>query len=167
MIRTIVSLMPKVPPYSGFAPASPAASAVKRRNRREGGRAETMLRRAVWRLGLRYRKHAPGLPGRPDLVFPRHRVVVFVDGDFWHGRDWPSLRERLQSRANPDYWIPKIARNVERDAEQTAALRATGWTVIRLWETDILRDTQRAALLVHRAVRRAGVPHCNTEGPTN
>ena len=87
------------------------------------------------------------------MVFPATRVVVFVDGDFWHGRDWPSLRARLEKRANPDYWIPKIARNLERDAEQTAVLVAAGWRVLRFWETDILADVASAASTVAAAVR--------------
>ena len=144
--------MPHVPSYTGFSPASLSASRVKQKNRREGGRAEQLLRQAVWRLGLRYRKHRLGLPGRPDMVFPTARVVVFVDGDFWHGRDWPALHARLENRANPGYWIPKIARNIERDAEQTAALESVGWRVLRFWETDVLRDPLAAATAVATAV---------------
>jgi len=86
------------------------------------------------------------------MVFAGPRVVVFVDGDFWHGRDWPALRIRLEKRANPGYWIPKIARNLERDAEQTAVLVAAGWRVIRLWETDVLQDPGAAAAAVVAAV---------------
>jgi DNA mismatch endonuclease (patch repair protein) len=85
---------------------------------------------------------------RPDLVFPGPRVVVFVDGDFWHGRNWPVLKSRLEKRANPGYWVPKIARNIERDREQTAILESAGWRVIRLWETDVLRDHNVAAEMV-------------------
>jgi DNA mismatch endonuclease, patch repair protein len=150
-------IMPRVPSYAAFAPASAAASDVKRRNRRDGGRAEHLLRRAIWRAGLRYRTHRADLPGRPDLVFSRARLCVFVDGDFWHGRNWPELRDRLKRRANPDYWIPKIARNVERDAEHTGRLQAAGWTVIRLWETDVLRDTEAAAQFVVETITRLNV----------
>ena len=96
---------PKVPYYSGFTPASPTASRIKQANRREGGRAERLLGRALWRAGLRYRKHAASLPGRPDFVFAGARVCLFCDGDFWHGRDWDALRERLARRANPEYWL--------------------------------------------------------------
>lgn len=113
-----------------------------RKNRREGGRAEQLLRQTLWRNGLRYRKHVMGLPGQPDLVFSRARLCVFVDGDFWHGRDWVKLRQRLQQRANPDYWIPKIARNMERDREQERRLANEGWHVLRLWETDVLKDVE-------------------------
>jgi DNA mismatch endonuclease (patch repair protein) len=78
-------------------------------------------------------------------VFPRARLAVFVDGDFWHGREWVRLQELLERRANPDYWIPKIRRNMERDAEQTGRLEGMGWSVLRLWETDVLKDVKVAA----------------------
>jgi DNA mismatch endonuclease Vsr len=138
-------VQPNVPRYSGFMPSSPAASRVKRANRREGGRAERLLGKALWRSGLRYRKHPAGLPGRPDFVFVRPRICVFCDGDFWHGRDWDSLREKLARRANSEYWLAKIGRNVERDREQAVLLAAQGWLVVRVWETDVLRDPDAAA----------------------
>src|SRR5438045_1412294 len=75
----------KVPSYRGFKPASPAASRVKQKNRREGVRAAQLLRSAIWHRGLRYLKHVRQLPGCPDLVFAGARLCVFVDGDFWHG----------------------------------------------------------------------------------
>ncbi|MFN8637157.1 MAG: very short patch repair endonuclease [Chloroflexota bacterium] len=150
-------MAPKVPSYTGFTPSSPTASRVKQANRREGGKAERLLGKALWRSGLRYRKHAPNLPGRPDFVFAGPRVCVFCDGDFWHGRDWDTLRERLARRANPAYWLAKIGRNVERDREQGEHLTAWGWLVLRFWETDVLRDPEAAALQVKAIVesRRA------------
>jgi DNA mismatch endonuclease (patch repair protein) len=144
---------PKVPSYAGFTPASETASRIKQANRKEGGRAERVLGQALWRAGLRYRKHVAGLPGRPDFVFAGPRVCVFCDGDFWHGRDWDTLRERLARRANPEYWLAKIGRNAERDREQTAQLTQLGWLVIRVWETDVLRDPEAAALHVAAIVR--------------
>jgi DNA mismatch endonuclease, patch repair protein len=147
--------VPVVPSFRGFSPSSALASRVKQRNRHRGGRAEVMLRKAVWHLGLRYRTHFARLPGKPDLVFTRARVCVFVDGDFWHGRHWPRLCEQLRRRANSDYWIPKIERNISRDAAQTSSLVAAGWTVLRFWETDVLCDPQSAALEVQTLVKGA------------
>jgi DNA mismatch endonuclease (patch repair protein) len=92
------------------------------------------------------------MPGKPDIVFLSARLCVFVDGDFWHGRDWPNLRHRLELRANPDYWIPKIARNIERDREQDQLLLALGWRVLRLWETDVLQDLGCASRLISEAL---------------
>jgi DNA mismatch endonuclease (patch repair protein) len=143
---------PKVPYYAAFTPSSQTASRIKQANRREGGRAERLLGRALWRAGLRYRKHPDRLPGRPDFVFAGPRVCVFCDGDFWHGRDWSTLREKLARRANAAYWLAKIGRNVERDREQTERLTALGWLVVRLWETDVLRDPEAAARRVRSLV---------------
>jgi DNA mismatch endonuclease (patch repair protein) len=141
------------PTFVGLRPASESASRAKRANRKTDTRPEVLLRRQVWRLGLRYRKHVRGLPGNPDLVFSAARVAVFCDGDFWHGREWKRLRSQLARRHNAAYWIAKIARNRERDREQGAALAAEGWLVVRLWESEVLRDPAAAASRVALAVR--------------
>lgn len=77
--------------------------------------------------------------GRPDFVFRFARLVVFVDGDFWHGRRFQERRQRLQRGHNASYWIAKIASNKARDRRVTATLRREGWLVIRLWESDVRR----------------------------
>jgi len=145
--------MLKVPRFSSFKPASETASRIKQRNRSRDTKAEVLLRKELWRRGLRYRLHVSDLPGKPDIVFRRVRVVVFCDGDFWHGRRWHSRREKLARGANAPYWTAKIAANVARDRRNTRLLRAAGWTVVRLWETDVLRDVARAAGRVEGAVR--------------
>ncbi len=148
----------KTPSYAGFQPASEAASKAKRANRREDTAHEVLLRKALWRLGLRYRKHVPRLPGKPDLVFRQARVVVFCDGDFWHGRNWPRLRRQLARRHNADYWIAKIARNRTRDAENTRSLERAGWIVVRLWETDIKQDPGGTAVTIRAIVHARANP---------
>ena len=140
------------PSFVGLRPASDAASRAKRANQKENCRHEVLLRRELWKLGVRYRKYATDLPGNPDLVFRRSRVVVFCDGDFWHGRNWSQLKRDLRRRHNADYWIAKIARNRERDKRHTNALTSDGWLVLRLWETDITRDPSAAAEIVSQAV---------------
>lgn len=142
--------MPKVPRFSNFKPASETASRIKQRNRSRDTKAEVLLRKELWRRGLRYRLHASDLPGKPDIVFRRARVVIFCDGDFWHGRRWRSRLEKLARGANAPYWTAKIAANVDRDRRNTRLLRVAGWTVMRLWETDILRDVARAAARVEK-----------------
>lgn len=124
------------------------------RNRAVGGRAETALVERLRRRGLRFSTNVPHLPGRPDIVFEREKLCVFCDGDFWHGRFWPARREALQGRANAEYWIAKIASNRARDARQRSALRRRGWSVMGLWETDILRSPERAADRVVRVTSR-------------
>lgn len=81
--------------------------------------------------------------------------MVFCDGDFWHGRHWESRRKKLAQGSNPGYWIPKILRNKERDKEQTRVLRKAGWKVLRLWETDILRNPEAVAKKVQKVVLKA------------
>ncbi|WP_373508152.1 DNA mismatch endonuclease Vsr [Thiocapsa sp.] len=136
------------PSFAGRKPASAIASRTKQRNRKVGTKAEIALRRALWGRGLRYRVHQKDLPGCPDLVFRRRRVVVFVDGDFWHGRDWEVRKERLRSGHNAPYWLAKISYNRERDLRNNTLLSELGWRVVRLWETEVLKDPDGAARLV-------------------
>jgi DNA mismatch endonuclease (patch repair protein) len=104
-------------------------------------------------MGLRFRKNVSSLPGKPDIVFRSHRVVVFCDGDFWHGRNWQALKKSLSAGANSGYWQAKIESNRKRDKQNNVRLKKTGWHVIRLWETDINRDPLSAAKLVKRTLR--------------
>lgn len=129
------------------------------RVRNKDSRAELALRRALHAAGLRYRLHAPDVLGRPDLVIRSRRLAVFVDGDLWHGnpdevrrRGRTSLAELFPTRT--EWWVAKIERTVARDREVTAGLRAQGWTVLRLWEHDVLRDPDGCARSVLDAVRR-------------
>lgn len=95
---------------------------------------EMLLRRALFARGYRYRLHSRHLPGRPDLVFPARRKVIFVHGCFWHGHDcrWGRLpKTRL------DYWEPKIAANKERDARALADLAALGWSTLVVWQCQL------------------------------
>lgn len=104
-------------------------------NKRRDTGPERALRSAIHAAGYRYRcDYRIDLPGgkrvRPDIVFTRRRVVVFVDGCFWHS----CPEHGSEPSTNPGYWRPKLARNRERDAENTAALEAAGWVVLRIWE---------------------------------
>jgi DNA mismatch endonuclease (patch repair protein) len=123
------------------------------RNSRLGGRAEQALRSAIWSRGLRYRTHLRELPGAPDLVFTTARVVVFCDGDFWHGRNWAQLRRKLVGRSNSKYWIAKISYNIARDRRHEVLLREGGWLVLRYWETDVLGATTSIAGTIAGLVR--------------
>ena len=145
--------MPRVPRYSAFRPASPVASAIKKRNRARDTKAEMLLRRALWARGIRYRLHAPELPGKPDIILRKARIVVFVDGDFWHGRHWKQRRAKLARGSNAAYWIPKIEANIARDRRVTRALRKDGWIVLRFWETDLLDSVETSVTLIAQAAR--------------
>ena len=130
-------------------------------------RAELMLRKRLWARGLRYRKHHAGLVGHPDIVFLAARVIVFVDGDFWHGNAWrlrglASLADLFPNRA--DWWVRKIERTVQRDREVTDALAADGWLVIRVWESRIRREADIVAAEVESLVR--SIPRNRPKDPT-
>lgn len=111
---------------------TPHTRKVMQSNRSRDTKPELAVRRAAHALGLRYRVSArpiPGVPRTADMVFPKARVAVFVDGCFWH----KCPEHHRPSKANADFWRKKIDRNVERDAETSELLRAAGWTVLRFW----------------------------------
>lgn len=95
---------------------------------------ELTVRRLAHRLGYRYRLHRKDLPGRPDLVFPARKKVIFVHGCFWHAH---SCKYGRAPQSRQDYWLPKLKRNQERDAENRAELAALGWEVLTLWECEL------------------------------
>jgi len=145
---------PMRPSYKGLRPASPHATAAARgSSRKTDTRCEVTLRKTLWAAGCRYRKNVPGLPGRPDVVFPGAKVAVFVDGDFWHGRDWETRQEKLSRGTNPGYWVAKIQRNIERDRQNTGRLQEMGWTVLRFWESEIQSDPGAVARRVQEKLR--------------
>lgn len=110
---------------------------------------ELTLRRALWARGLRYRLNLE-LPGRPDIVFPSDRVVVFCDGCFWHG--CPKCSKMPMN--NRTYWVKKIASNQERDKSVTLRLQADGWVVLRYWGCEILNDVDGVVEDIQKHLRR-------------
>ncbi|MDY6916343.1 MAG: very short patch repair endonuclease [Chloroflexota bacterium] len=110
---------------------------------------EVRVRSALHRRGLRFRKHVKELPGKPDIVFGKDRVAVFVDGDFWHGYRFPSWEHKVSS-----FWKEKISKNRKRDAKNHRKLRKTGWTVVRLWQHELERDFDGCMDRIERMVRR-------------
>lgn len=96
---------------------------------------EMRVRSALHRRGLRFRKHVKELPGKPDIVFSKARVVVFVDGDFWHGYRFPLWKNNVS-----DFWKIKISKNRKRDTGNHRKLRQKGWTVVRVWQHEIKVD---------------------------
>jgi DNA mismatch endonuclease (patch repair protein) len=142
----------RAPSFAGLRPASVASSNAKKRNRKTETAHEIALRKSAWQLGLRYRKNVRTVLGVPDLVFPRQRVAVFCDGDFWHGHKWKHLSSRLLAGTNAPYWSAKISSNIERDRRITRALRRQGWTVLRFWESEIKKKPDVIAVQVRDAV---------------
>jgi len=111
---------------------------IMRANRSRDTGPELEIRRALFARGLRYRLGGAGLPGSPDLVFPRFGAVLFVNGCYWHGHD---CRRRPRSRTNHDYWMAKIQANRERDSDAWECLLDMGWRVFVIWECAIRRRT--------------------------
>lgn len=110
---------------------------------------ELIIRRLSFARGLRYRKYSSHLPGKPDLVFASARVIVFVDGDFWHGWQF----EKWVSKLSSLYWKEKIRRNQTRDKEHSARVEVDGWTVLRIWEHEVEDDPEKCVDRIERAVR--------------
>lgn len=123
-------------------------SAVMARIRGRGTKPELLLSRLLRRAGRRCQQHQSDLPGRPDFVFRRARVAVFVDGSFWHGWRFPSWRLKLSEK-----WEAKIAANIRRDRRNRAKLRRLGWKVVRIWEHQLEADPQACLRRVLEAVQ--------------
>lgn len=111
---------------------------------------ELRLRKALWHSGIRYRVNYAALPGKPDIAITKHKIAIFCDGEFWHGKDWQIKKNRIYS--NRDYWIPKIERNMKRDSEVDKQLSAMGWSVIRFWGSDIKKDVDGCVQDIHEAI---------------
>lgn len=138
----------QVPRYDNFTPDE-KASGILSRIKANNTKPELIFRRAIWQSGFRYRKNYKYLPGKPDLVFHSKKIVVFIDGDFWHGKNWE--KKKLQIKKNREYWIPKIERNIQRDKHQSVELEKAGWSVIRFWESEIQKNLSKClSLLIER-----------------
>ncbi len=118
-------------------------------NKGKDTKPELLLRKELWRRGLRYRKNYKELYGKPDIVFLGARIAVFVDGKMWHGYDWEHQKDDFKSRR--DYWIPKIEHNIEHDYEVTQELIALDWLVMRFWDFEIKKNLQECADKIERA----------------
>lgn len=113
---------------------------------------EIKLRKALWAKGHRYRKNYKELPGKPDIVLTKQRIAIFCDSEFFHGKDWEILKPRLEKSKNSEYWQKKITRNMERDEEVNKQLMFLGWTVIRFWGKDILKDTDECIKVIEETI---------------
>ncbi len=113
------------------------------RIRSKNTKPELAVRRLVWRMGYRFRLHDRRLPGCPDLILRKRRKVVFVPGCFWHSH--PGCKRATTPKTRSDYWIPKLAGNVERDRKNRAALLERGWRVLVIWECELGRPEGVAA----------------------
>ena len=113
---------------------------------------EVVLRKALWKKGYRYRKNYKDIPGSPDIAITKYKIAIFCDGEFFHGKEWNVLKPRLENGSNPDYWIPKIERNIQRDKDKDQKLLYLGWTVIHFWGKDIIKDTENCLKVIEETI---------------
>ena len=104
---------------------------------------EEIVRKFLFSQGFRYRKNDKKLPGKPDIVLPKYRTVIFVNGCFWHKHDCPRF---VWPSSNQEYWEPKILRNVERDEKNTEQLKSRGWKVVTVWECELKKKIRDCRL---------------------
>jgi len=115
---------------------------------------EEIVRKYLFSKGFRYRKNDKRYPGRPDIVLPKYKIVIFVNGCFWHMHD--GCPEFVMPKSNIDYWKPKLERNKRHDIENKIALEKQGWTVIVVWECELKKDNKEDRLrrLVEEIVQK-------------
>ncbi|WP_302689478.1 very short patch repair endonuclease [Eubacterium sp.] len=113
---------------------------------------ELKLRKALWKKGYRYRKNYNKLPGKPDIVLTKYRIVIFCDSEFFHGKDWEKLKLQLEKGKNSEFWINKISKNIERDEKIEKELNFMGWTVLRFWGKDINKNVDECIKVVEEKI---------------
>ncbi|MCL2184377.1 MAG: very short patch repair endonuclease [Treponema sp.] len=99
---------------------------------------ETLLRKALWHEGIRYRKNYKKLPGKPDIAITKYKIAIFCDGELWHGKGWDVKKDTIES--NREYWIRKIEHNINRDNKIEKELERLGWIVVRFWGQKIKKN---------------------------
>ena len=118
--------------------------------RGKGTKIELRLARALWNEGLRYRKNDKSVFGTPDLVFKGKKVAIFVDSEFWHGKDWANQKNRIKT--NSEFWINKIEANIRRDVLVNITLQQQGWTVLRFWGKEVEKELDYCVSQVKEAL---------------
>jgi len=104
----------------------------------------------LWREGIRYRKNLKTLPGKPDIAITKYKIAIFCDGEFWHGKNWESNKNKIKE--NHDFWIAKIERNITRDNTNEKKLANMGWCVLRFWGRDIKKNLNECVNEIKEAI---------------
>lgn len=124
---------------------------------------ELLLRKALWHKGYRYRKNYKRLPGTPDIVLIKQKIAIFVDSEFFHGKDYEELVDRLKKGKHPEYWLPKIAKNVRRDAENDIRLNGMGYIVIHFWGGEIIKQLEKCVQEIEDNIWEASFTNSEAE----
>jgi DNA mismatch endonuclease (patch repair protein) len=118
--------------------------------RSTGTKDEVRLAKSLWHLGYRYRKNNRTVFGNPDLTFKKLKIAIFVDSEFFHGKDWETQKDRVKT--NTAYWQKKIERNRQRDIEVNNYLKSQGWKVIRFWSAAIEKELNKCIAIIQKAI---------------
>lgn len=111
---------------------------------------ELKLRKELWSSGLRYRINYKKIAGKPDIAIVKHKIAIFIDGEFWHGYNWQEKKKKIKS--NRKYWIKKIEGNMKRDIENNEKLKEQGWIVMRFWEKEIKNDIDKCIEQIYNKI---------------
>ena len=123
------------------------------RVRSKDSKIEVRLRKALWHNGYRYRKNYNKLPGKSDIAITKHKIAVFCDSEFFHGKDRDEkLHSQIMRGSNAQFWEKKILRNMERDTEVNKKLEALGWTVLRFWGKEIEKDPEACVRAIEETI---------------
>jgi DNA mismatch endonuclease (patch repair protein) len=114
---------------------------------------EIILRKSLWARGYRYRISPKDMPGKPDIVFRKNKLVIFVDGEFWHGYDWDNKKRRIKN--NREYWLPKIEKNMARDSNNNSYYKYNGWRVLRFWQNDIMKNLTNCIDQIEKVIKKS------------
>lgn len=129
----------------------------------KGGKAETLLAKALWHRGYRYRKNFKKLPGSPDIAIFKYHIAIFIDGEFWHGKDWETRKTRL--KRNREYWIEKIEENIARDHRNDQLLFQSGWIPIHFWEKEVIKNMLECVSEIEETILAQIVDSINDSEP--
>lgn len=130
-------IVPRFNEESGFY-TTKKRSKMMSKIRGKNTKPELIFRKALWHKNVRYRVGNKKLIGRPDVSIQKHKLAIFIDGEFWHGYDWDERKNKIKS--NSEFWIPKIERNMQRDRQVNRQLHELGYTVFRFWAHEIKND---------------------------
>lgn len=117
-----------------------------------GTKDEVLLAKALWHRGYRYRKNDKTVFGRPDLTFKKYEIAIFVDSEYFHGKDWDTEKFRIKS--NREFWWSKIEGNIRRDTVVNEALINAGWTVLRFWSKNLRKNQADCLLVIEKEIER-------------